>query len=161
MADTKVGIPKATVILREDHKRVKKLFKAYEDIKDGSDEEKTRLFSEIQRELTIHAAIEEEIFYPAVEAVEKGSEIVAEAREEHKVVRTLLEELAGLDPSFEAYDAKMKVLSENVEHHAEEEEDEMFPLFDELEKDEREIVSDNLVDRKNELSREAPETPDE
>ena len=161
MTDTKIGVTPATEILRQDHLRVEKLFAAFEDLKDGSEEEKARLFAEIQRELTIHAAIEDEIFYPAVQGIDRGPEIVAEARDDHQVTRTLLEELAGLIPSFEAYDEKMKALREHVQRHAEDEEDVVFPLFDELEKEEREIVSDSLADRKNELSREVPETPDE
>lgn len=160
MADTRIRASKATDVLKEDHKRVKKLFGEYEDLEDGANDRKMRLFGEIHRELTIHAAIEEEIFYPAVEGVEKGKRggeaVVAEAIEEHRVVKTLLQELAGLDPGFEAFDAKMKVLRENVEHHADEEEKEMFPLFGELEKDDQDIVSEDLSSRKAELTQETP-----
>jgi len=160
MTDTRIRASKATDVLKEDHQRVKKLFGEYEDLEDGANDRKLRLFGQIQRELTIHAAIEEEIFYPAVEGVQKGKSdgvaVVAEAIEEHRVVKTLLQELAGLDPGFEAFDAKMKVLRENVEHHADEEEDEMFPLFGELEKDDQETVSEDLSSRKAELTQETP-----
>lgn len=158
MSDTKIRVSKATDVLKEDHRKVKRLFSEYEGIEDGEDNEKFRVFSEIQRELTIHATIEEEIFYPALEGVQKrktdGREIVAEAIEEHKVVKTLLSEIEELSPVEEAFDAKMKVLQENVEHHADEEESEMFPLFKELETDEQESVSEALWERKQELSEE-------
>jgi hemerythrin superfamily protein len=91
-----------------------------------------------------------------VEGVKKGStegaEIVREAEEEHKVVKTLLAELSEMTPDDDKFDAKMKVLIENVEHHAEEEQEEMFPLFDELDKTEQDRISQQLADRKNELS---------
>lgn len=158
MSDTKLRVSKATDVLKEDHRKVKNLFSEYERIEEGEDNEKFRIFSEIQRELTIHAAIEEEIFYPALEGVQKGKsegrEIVAEGIEEHKVVKTLLSEIDELSPMEEAFDAKMKVLQENVEHHADEEESEMFPLFKELETEEQESVSEALWERKRELSEE-------
>jgi hemerythrin superfamily protein len=160
MADTRIRAEKATDVLKEDHKKVKELFAEYEDLEGGAMDRKLELFGQIQRELRIHAAIEEEIFYPGVEGVQKGKrdgvEIVAEAIEEHKVVKTLLDELGSLDPGIEAFDAKMKVLRENVEHHAEEEEDEMFPLFGQLERDDQEDVSENLSARKAELTQETP-----
>lgn len=165
MADTRIYARQATAVLREDHRKVKELFEDYEASGERSDEEKFRLFSRIHWELSLHATLEEEIFYPAVEGVQKGgrngADIVAKAREEHRGVKTLLEELAGLDPAFEAFDAKMNVLREAVERHADEEESEIFPLFDDLEKEDQEIVSEHLDARKTELCRETPETPDE
>jgi hemerythrin superfamily protein len=159
MADTKLRAKKATALLRNDHKEVKNLFSQYEDQEDGDSQTKQELFEEIKRELTVHATIEEEIFYPALDEVanEEARKRVIEAREEHKVVKTLLEELSGLDSSAEEFDGKMKVLIENVRHHAEEEEEEMFPHFDELPKERQNEVSEQLRERKAELSKESEE----
>jgi hemerythrin superfamily protein len=159
MADTKLRAKKATALLRNDHKEVKNLFSQYEDQEDGDSQTKQELFEEIKRELTVHATIEEEIFYPALDEVanEEARKRVIEAREEHKVVKTLLEELSGLDSSAEEFDGKMKVLIENVRHHAEEEEEEMFPHFDELPKERQNEVSEQLRERKAELSEESEE----
>ena len=157
MSDTKIRARKATALLREDHQGVKKLFRDFE----GSESEsaKAEIFRKIQKELTVHTQIEEEIFYPAMEDVddEDCQELVKEAHEEHKVVKTLLEELSSMDPSDEQFDAKVTVMGENVEHHAEEEEQEMFPYFDELPKDRQDEVSEEMSDRKRELSDGEPE----
>lgn len=123
------GERKATEILKEDHSKVKGLFKEYRGLEeDGVDDEKERLFGEIDRELTVHATVEEEIFYPAVKALDTEEPVdeVLEAREEHQIVKTLLGQLRGLTPGDETFDPKMRVLMEAVEHHAEEEEKEMF-----------------------------------
>ena len=155
MSDTKLGVRKATVLLRQDHERVKKLFSEYEALGEDRMHDKAGLFREIERELTIHATIEEEIFYPAVEVVRKGKtegdEIVKEALEEHKIVKTLLAELSDLDAVSDTFEAKMKVLKENVLHHAEEEQADMFPLFEKLSKEEQSRVSQKLSDRKSDL----------
>ncbi len=122
------GDRKATEILKEDHSKVKGLFKEYRGLEENEDEEKERLFGEIERELSVHATVEEEIFYPAVKALgtEEPVDEVLEAREEHGIVKTLLGQLRGLTPEDETFGPKMKVLMEAVEHHAEEEEKEMF-----------------------------------
>jgi len=152
MSDTKIGIQKATALLREDHREVKKLFSAYE--KAQVDSEKVELFEEVRNALTLHAQIEEEIFYPALSGVddEECQKLLKEAFEEHKIVETLLDELSEMEPSAEQFDAKVKVLTENVEHHAEEEEKEMFPFFDELPKEQQDEVSRLLQEHKEELS---------
>jgi hemerythrin superfamily protein len=123
------GDRKATEILKEDHAQVKALFKEFRGLeKDGDDGEKQRLFDEIDRQLSIHATVEEEIFYPAVKALDTEEPVdqVLEAQEEHLIVKTLLGQLRELTPEDETFDPKMKVLMEAVEHHAEEEEKEMF-----------------------------------
>jgi hypothetical protein len=104
---------------------VKQLFRDYEGLGDRAMQRRQGLYKKISTELEIHTMIEEEIFYPA--AREAADEMVAEAIEEHRVVKRLLQELEGMDPSDERFDAKMTVVIENVEHHAEEEEQEMFP----------------------------------
>jgi hemerythrin superfamily protein len=124
----------AVELIKEDHKRVEALFREYEQAGDRAHKTKKRLADEISKELQVHAQIEEESFYAAVEAKAKkdGKELVAEAVEEHHLVRVTLGELAQLDPEDEAFDAKVQVLMENVRHHVEEEETEMLPQASEL-----------------------------
>jgi len=115
----------AIAMLEDDHKKVKGLFREFE--KAGENEaKKLELYKKISRELEIHTAIEQEIFYPAVEKDQE--EEVVEAIEEHKLIQDLLHDLESVQPSDERFDAKMSVMMENVEHHAEEEEEKkMFP----------------------------------
>jgi hemerythrin superfamily protein len=124
----------AVELIKQDHQRVEGLFREYEEAGDQAFKTKQRLVEEITRELEVHATLEEESFYPAVEARAKkdGKELVHEAVEEHHLVRVTLGELAELDPEDEAFDAKAQVLMENVRHHVEEEESEMLPQASEL-----------------------------
>jgi len=119
---------KATDLLKKQHKNVKTLFKKVEETEDGH--RRRQLMDEIANELKIHTQIEEEIFYPAVREIgsSKAGEMVDESYEEHHVVDLVLAELPNVDPEDERFAAKMTVLSQLVEHHAEEEEEEMFPL---------------------------------
>lgn len=154
MPDSKIRALKATEMLKEDHRKVKALFAKYAKLGDQAGVTKQAIFDEVCEELTIHATIEEEIFYPAVEKSpdKKADEMVAEGLEEHKIVKTLLEELTNLTPYDDAFDAKMKVLTESVEHHAGEEEAEMFPVFEKLPKETKDEVAEQLRARKEELS---------
>lgn len=117
------------VLLKEDHKTVKRLFREFEKTrKDATPPAKRALVDKIVKELTTHAYIEETIFYPAARAeVPDTDDHVLESVEEHHVVAWLLSEVAKLDPADETFDAKVTVLIENVEHHVEEEEHEWFP----------------------------------
>ncbi|SFF90211.1 Hemerythrin HHE cation binding domain-containing protein [Actinacidiphila alni] len=118
----------AIVLLKEDHKTVEKLFKKFEAAGDNAVKTKKKIAGQVIEELTVHAFIEEEIFYPAArEAAPDTKDHVLESVEEHHVVVWMLSELAGLDASDERFDAKMTVLIENVRHHVEEEEKEWFP----------------------------------
>jgi len=118
----------AIVLLKDDHKTVEKLFKEFEQAGDRAYKTKRQIADKVIEELTIHAWIEEKVFYPAArEAVPETSDHVLESVEEHHVVLWMLSELAGLDPEDERFDAKMTVLIENVRHHVEEEEQEWFP----------------------------------
>ena len=119
---------KATDLLKKQHKTVKGLFKQVEKTEDGR--RRRELMDEIARELKIHTKIEEEIFYPAVREIgsSKVEDLVDESFEEHHVVDLVLAELPKVDPEDDRFKAKMTVLSELVEHHADEEEDEMFPM---------------------------------
>ena len=111
----------AIVMLRDDHAAVEKLFKKLESGDLG-------VVPRICDELELHAEIEEDFFYPSVRAeVDEQDDEVLEAVEEHHVVKLLISELRGLDPADETYKAKATVLMENVRHHIEEEEGEMFP----------------------------------
>jgi hemerythrin superfamily protein len=122
------GNMEATKLLKNDHDEVRAMFKEYEKTGDRALAKKAKLFEQIRDALTAHAKVEEEVFYPAVKAArsEEAKDDVREATEEHKIVKTLLSELDRMKPSDEQYDAMMKVLMESVEHHAEEEEKEMF-----------------------------------
>jgi hemerythrin superfamily protein len=118
----------AIVLLKDDHKTVEKLFKEFEKAGDRALKTRQQLVQKITEELTAHAYIEEEIFYPAArEAVPETTDHVLESVEEHHVVVWMLSELAGMDPADERYTAKVTVLMENVRHHVEEEEQDWFP----------------------------------
>ncbi|HWL35738.1 MAG TPA: hemerythrin domain-containing protein [Frankiaceae bacterium] len=123
-------MPDAITSLRDDHKKVEKLFKAFEKLEknDGSATDKRQVVGEIIRELSVHAAVEEQVFYPAVrKSVEEAEDVVLEGLEEHHIVKWTLSELEGMNGDEERFDAKVKVLMESVRHHVEEEEQEMFP----------------------------------
>lgn len=118
----------AIVLLRNDHKTVEKLFKAFEKAGEDAHDEKRRIVDQVIEELTVHAVIEEQVFYPAArEAAPDTRDHVLESVEEHHVVVWMLSELADLDPADERFDAKVTVLIENVRHHVEEEEQDWFP----------------------------------
>ncbi|MDT7802100.1 MAG: hypothetical protein QOI78_5533 [Actinomycetota bacterium] len=118
----------AIVLLKDDHKTVEKLFKQFEQAGENAQAEKRKLVDSMIEELTTHTYIEEEIFYPAArEAVPETKDHVLESVEEHHVMVWLMAELRDLDPADETFDAKVTVLTENVRHHVEEEEDEWFP----------------------------------
>lgn len=115
----------AIAMLREDHKKVAALFEEYE--KARSVNVKRRLVETICQELTVHAEIEEEIFYPAFKQALKDKELVPEARVEHASVKDLIAQVQGKEPDGEDFDAKVKVMGEFVKHHVKEEQNEMFP----------------------------------
>ena len=115
-------------LLKEDHDQVKEMFDRFRDLGPEARAEKQRLFNRIAAALEVHAELEERIFYPAVRSgkSEDAMEITLEAFEEHKIVETLLRQIRSLARGDARKDAKMKVLMESVEHHIEEEEDEIF-----------------------------------
>ncbi|MGN6731149.1 MAG: hemerythrin domain-containing protein [Candidatus Binatia bacterium] len=115
----------ALQLLRQDHKAVKDLFEQVDGAEDGK--QRKRIFDQIDTQLNIHAHIEETVFYPEMRKIEELKEMVEEALQEHQEVKTLLEEIEGLDPESEEFSASLEELIENVEHHVAEEEDEMFP----------------------------------
>ncbi|RZI58225.1 MAG: hemerythrin domain-containing protein [Rubrivivax sp.] len=117
--------PDAVSLLRADHKLVAGLFEQFE--KSRSVAKKKQLVAQICLELTVHAQVEEEIFYPEVQAALKDKELVPEARVEHQSIKDLIAAVEGVEPGGDDYDAKVKVMSEWVKHHVKEEQNEMFP----------------------------------
>ena len=123
----------ALELLKQDHAKVKELLDKAESAEQGK--ERTAIFEKIKTELETHARIEESVFYPAVQKKEELKDkkeelkdMVLESLEEHKQVKTLLREMDNLSKDSEKFEPKLKVLKENVEHHAEEEEEgKMFP----------------------------------
>lgn len=119
--------PDATDLLEADHDAVKKLFRRYERNKDTMETaEKQALAAEICTDLTIHAQIEEEIFYPALREALDDEDLLDEATVEHASAKQLIGELQAMQPGEPMFDAKVKVLGEYVNHHVEEEQKEMF-----------------------------------
>lgn len=119
----------AITLLKNDHKTVERLFKRFEKAEKADDDDtKAEVVEEIVKELAVHAAIEEQVFYPAVrEEVPDEEDMVLEGLEEHHIVKWTLSELADMTPDDERFDAKVTVLMESVRHHVEEEESELFP----------------------------------
>ena len=113
-------------LLKEDHQKVSGIFQQLEPTTERAEKTRTELFAKLQEELDIHAKIEETIFYPSIKQAAETREIVLEGFEEHHVVKMLLKELEAVPVDTEQWTAKLKVLQENVEHHVEEEEGEMF-----------------------------------
>lgn len=141
----------AVKLLKDDHKKVKDLFRQFERAR--SDDRKKAIAEEVFHELEIHAAIEEEMFYPAAKAKAdaEGKELVAEAVEEHHVVKMLIGELKAMREVNEQFEAKFTVLIENVEHHIEEEEKEMLPDAQKTLGKEIETLGDQMKARKEQL----------
>lgn len=135
-------------MLRADHKLVSELFEQYE--KSRSPAKKKELVAQICKELTVHAQVEEEIFYPAVQAALDDHELVPEALVEHATLKDLIAQVEGLEPDGEMFDAKIKVMSEYVKHHVKEEQSEIFPKARASSLDMTEL-GDQIAARKQEL----------
>jgi hemerythrin superfamily protein len=119
----------ALELLKQDHARVKKLFDKTET---ADEREQRRIFTRIKTELEIHAEIEEDIFYPAMQRYDELKEMVTESLKEHNDLKTLLQDMATLSDR-EDFEDKLEELIDNVEHHAEDEEEgKMFPKVREL-----------------------------
>jgi len=148
---------KATDLLKKQHTEVEALFKKIEKTENGR--VRRQLLDEITTALQGHTTIEEEMFYPAVRGLEtqKAEDMVMEALEEHHVVKLVLAELPKVNPEDERFEAKMTVLSELVEHHADEEEQEMFKLAQRLGKDELDALGQRMQQRLEALVRQGRE----
>lgn len=142
----------ATILLTRDHTEVSKLFKQYKKLvkaeADGS--ERQALAEQICDMLTVHASIEEEIFYPAAREAEVDSDLLDEAEVEHASAKDLIAQIQAMGPDDELYDAKVTVLGEYIDHHVEEEEGEMFPKCRRAGMDLAELAA-QLAERKSEL----------
>lgn len=145
----------ALTLIKEDHEKMRKLLDELESTTERGVKTREELYATIKGELTIHEIIEEEIFYPALRDHPKAKEIVLEAYEEHHVVDVVMAELEGLPVDDESWGAKAKVMKENVEHHMEEEEGEMFSkarqVFD---REELQELGERMAARKAEAQQE-------
>jgi hemerythrin superfamily protein len=118
----------AIVLLKEDHKKIRRLFKEFQQAGDGARAKKGKLVEQMLEELTVHTYLENEVMYPAVrKAIPDLEDDVLESYEEHHVADVLCMELSTMSPDDERFDAKTTVLIESVTHHIEEEEQEWFP----------------------------------
>jgi len=116
----------ALKLLELDHEKVKKILSDLDSTTERGVKTREELFTKVRQELVVHEAIEEEIFYPALKEHPKAKDIVLEAYEEHHVVDQVMAEIDGLPFDDETWGAKLSVMKENVEHHIEEEEDQMW-----------------------------------
>lgn len=127
-------------LLKEDHQKVSGIFQQLEPTTERAEKTRTELFAKLNEELTIHAKVEESVFYPSIKQAAETREIVLEGFEEHHVIKMLLKELESMPVDTEQWTAKLKVLKENVEHHVEEEEQEMFQKA-------RDVLSEEDIER--------------
>lgn len=145
----------AIALLKADHKVVRELFDEYETLakRDADGTEREELAARICMEITIHAQIEEELFYPALRDAIEEQDLLDEAEVEHSTARELIAQIEAMEPDEELYDAKLTVLGEYVNHHVEEEEKELFKLARQCELDLDEL-GEELAARKEELKAE-------
>ena len=148
-------------LLDADHRAVKKMFKEYEELTKSrarsAGQKKMDLARQICHELTVHAQIEEEIFYPALREALKETDIVAEAEVEHQSAKDLIAQIESMDDADEMFDAKVTVLGEYIDHHVKEERNEMFPKARAARKLDLVAMRDELEARKEELKSEMGE----
>lgn len=142
----------AIALLKKDHKVVKKLFADYEKLcdTDSDSEEKQALAVQICSELTVHATIEEEIFYPALREEMDADSLLNEAEVEHASAKELISQLQDMGPDEALFDAKVTVLGEYINHHVEEEESEMFKEAKKLKLD-MAALGEQMMERRDEL----------
>lgn len=144
----------ALTLLRNDHRKMRSLLDDLESL-NGSGKRRGELFATIKGELLVHEAIEEEIFYPELKGHRKARDIVLEGYEEHHVVDQIMSELESTPVEDETWDAKAKVMKENLEHHMEEEEGDMFEKARQVfEKAELDDLGERMATRKREAQRE-------
>jgi iron-sulfur cluster repair protein YtfE (RIC family) len=114
-------------LLKQDHQKAKRLFEQLSDTSDRAVKSRERLFAQLKQELELHTEVEEQHFYPALREQEETKDLIEEALEEHNEVNELLQELDGPDKDDESWVEQLSELQENVEHHVEEEETQLFP----------------------------------
>ena len=140
----------AISLLTEDHQQVKKMFQQFDKLKDDEEDEKEELARKICAALTAHAAVEEEIFYPAVRAAIDDEDLMDEAEVEHDSAKELIAQIEAASATDDHYDAKVKVLGEQIDHHVKEEQNEMFPKARKAKIDLR-ALGEQIEKRKQEL----------
>ena len=147
--------PDAYAILKEDHQRVKKLFDEFQKLheQDGEIDELRAIASEICSELTIHAQVEEELFYPALRERIEQQDLLDEAKVEHDSARMLIEMIENEDGNEEMFAARVAVLGEYVNHHIEEEQKQIFPAARKAKVDAA-ALGESISTRKEELKAE-------
>lgn len=142
-------------LLDADHKAVKKMFKEYEELTSsrsrGAAQKKKELAMQICQELTVHAQVEEEIFYPALREALKDTDLLDEAAVEHQTAKDLIAQIQGAGEPDEMFDAKVKVLGEYIDHHVKEERGEIFPKARAAKKLDLMAMREELETRKEEL----------
>jgi hemerythrin superfamily protein len=155
MAETKKD---AIALLKQDHREVEQLFEEFS--KASGEGRKEKLARQICRELTIHAMIEEEVFYPACEG-KVDEDLLKESYVEHDAAKVLIAQIEAGEPSDDFYDAKMKVLCEEIEHHVEEEEKRMEGLFAQARNAglDMDTLGEQLAQRKAQLLKETESGP--
>ena len=142
----------AIALLTNDHREVKEMFEQYDALGERATTKKKNLADEICTALTLHSMVEEEIFYPAVRAaVKDAADLMDEAEVEHASAKELIAQIQEMDPGDDLYDAKVKVLGEQIEHHVKEEEKEMFPKAKKAGLD-LVALAEEMLSRKEELS---------
>lgn len=141
----------AIALLIDDHETVKSMFEQYEELGDRAHVSKHKLALQICQELTRHTMIEEEIFYPAVRKAIKDEDLMDEAVVEHASAKDLIAQIQSMEPTEDLFDAKVKVLSEMIEHHVEEEESEMFPKVRKAKQLDLEELGAAMAARKEEI----------
>ena len=152
---TSRGAKDACDLLDADHRNVKKMFKAYEELMESRGrtvaQKKKDLALQICQELTVHAQVEEEIFYPALRAALKDTDMLAEAEVEHQTAKDLIAQIEGMGDADEMFDAKVTVLGEYIDHHVKEERNEIFPKARASRKLDLVSMRDEIAARKEEL----------
>ncbi len=150
----------AIELLEQDHRAVEKLLEQGDGTTERATKTRPQLLERLKAELTVHEIIEEEIFYPALKEHPKAKELVLEAYEEHNVVDRIMADLETVSPEDETWGAKFTVMKENIEHHIEEEEAEMFEqarqVFDEAELEE---LGARMAARKEQAQQEQQSAP--
>lgn len=143
----------AITMLKEDHKTVRQLFRQFHATSETAYQTRKKIGDHIISELEQHSSLEEQIFYPAVDAKskDKGRKHVAEAYEEHALMKQLMNELKRADPSERKYAAKFKVLCDVVEHHVKEEEGRIFPEAKKVLKEDEKVLGVTMRQRREEL----------
>ncbi|MEJ6023849.1 hemerythrin domain-containing protein [Ramlibacter sp. PS4R-6] len=142
-------------LLDADHKNVKKMFKEYEELAGSrarsAAQKKMDLARQICMELTVHAQVEEEIFYPALREAIKDTDLIDEATVEHQTAKDLIAQIQQAGEADDMFDAKVKVLGEYIDHHVKEERGEMFPKARSARKLDLVAMRDEIEARKEEL----------